>query len=482
MLSSIRKFSSSIYSKIFLVIVAIPFIFWGMGPVFQTGKLNTIAEIGKEKYSTEEFTNFVKANANYDELLDKNLIETLLSNFIGEKLIQLESENLEIKVSDNSLSSIIKNEKIFQKGNKFSRTEYEKFLIKNSMNAASFESNILMQAKKQQFFNFIGGGVVPSKFLVSMDFDKINQKRNIQLIDLNEVVKKITNIQHDEIESFFNKNKDSFSEIFKSVKLVKLLPRNLTGDDDFNDLFFQKIDEIDDLIIEGKNIKFLTQRYNLENIIKITFDKFGKNKNSKPVDSLPVDLIKNIFNIEQTYPTTLAEHKGEYYLIELVDTEKIQKKVTDDSVKKEIVLNLESDAKRKFVSKIISEITKNNFKKSDFEKLSKEKNIPIKKIKLNSQNDESILKKNLIEQIYKYPEKRVIVVADIGLTNNFLVYIDNIEKVEVKNNSEDFKKYFYLTRGKIKNDLFNTFDNYLKNKYKIKINYKALDSVKNYFR
>ena len=49
MLSSIRKFSSSIYSKIFLVIVAIPFIFWGMGPVFQTGKLNTIAEIGKEK-------------------------------------------------------------------------------------------------------------------------------------------------------------------------------------------------------------------------------------------------------------------------------------------------------------------------------------------------------------------------------------------------------------------------------------------------
>ena len=190
MLSSIRKFSSSIYSKIFLVIVAIPFIFWGMGPVFQTGKLNTIAEIGKEKYSTEEFTNFVRANANFDELLNKDLVEQLLSSFIGEKLIQLESENLEIKVSDNSLGSIIKSEKIFHKENKFSRTEYEKFLVQNSMNAASFESNILMQAKKQQFFNFIGGGVVPAKLSVTMDFDRINQKRNIQLIDLNEVVKK----------------------------------------------------------------------------------------------------------------------------------------------------------------------------------------------------------------------------------------------------------------------------------------------------
>ena len=59
MLSSIRKFSSSIYSKIFLIIVAVPFIFWGMGPVFQSGKQNTIAEIGKEKISTQEFLDFI---------------------------------------------------------------------------------------------------------------------------------------------------------------------------------------------------------------------------------------------------------------------------------------------------------------------------------------------------------------------------------------------------------------------------------------
>ena len=92
MLRTIRKFSSSIYAKIFLVMIAIPFIFWGMGPVFQGGKQNTIAEIGSEKISTQEFVNYVRYNApNPDfETLDKKIIDKMLSNFIGEKIIDLE--------------------------------------------------------------------------------------------------------------------------------------------------------------------------------------------------------------------------------------------------------------------------------------------------------------------------------------------------------------------------------------------------------
>ena len=121
MLGPIRKFSSSIFAKIFLIIVAIPFIFWGMGPVFQGGKKNIIVEIGKEKISIQEFIDFVRFQITNEEVLDKKLLEKLLYNFVGEKLITLESDNLNIKLSDNSLSTIIK--KIFAK------IEDENFLI-----------------------------------------------------------------------------------------------------------------------------------------------------------------------------------------------------------------------------------------------------------------------------------------------------------------------------------------------------------------
>ena len=151
MLGPIRKFSNTIFAKIFLFIVAIPFVFWGMGPVFQGGKQNTIAEIGNEKISVQEFVSYIRYNApdpDFDAL-DKNLIEKLLTNFIGEKLIALEIENHGIKLSENSLSTIIKNEELFKKNNKFSRTEYEKFLVKNSLNAIVFENNMSKQIKKK---------------------------------------------------------------------------------------------------------------------------------------------------------------------------------------------------------------------------------------------------------------------------------------------------------------------------------------------
>ena len=41
--------------------------------------------------------------------------------------MELEIEKLGINVTDESLRNIIKNDKLFFKDNKFSRTEYEKF-------------------------------------------------------------------------------------------------------------------------------------------------------------------------------------------------------------------------------------------------------------------------------------------------------------------------------------------------------------------
>ena len=123
MLSSIRKFSSSIYAKIFLFVVAVPFIFWGMGPLFTGGNLNTIVKINDKKISTQEFTNFLKNNMTNEKPLEDDRIDRLLSNFIGEKLLIKEMNNFDIHVSENSLGSIIRNEKIFKKNNQFSRTE-----------------------------------------------------------------------------------------------------------------------------------------------------------------------------------------------------------------------------------------------------------------------------------------------------------------------------------------------------------------------
>ena len=73
-----------------------------------------------------------------------------------------------------------------------------------------FEANISKQIKKEQLFDFIGKGIVPSKFLVNITYDKINQKRNIEAINLNDVFKKKLKFSENEIESYYSKNKNNY--------------------------------------------------------------------------------------------------------------------------------------------------------------------------------------------------------------------------------------------------------------------------------
>lgn len=484
MLGAIRKFSSSVYAKIFLFIVAIPFVFWGMGPLFRGGNLNTIVKIGNENISTQEFINFLQYRApnSNDEALDSNLVEKLLSNFIGEKLISQEIEDLEIKISDDSLRKLIKNEKIFMRDNKFSRIEYEKFLVKNGLNATTLEANISKQEKKEQLLNFIGEGILPPKFLVNLVYDKINQKRNVEIIDLNNVFKQKLNFSEDQIESYFHQNKDMYKNIYKSIKFIKLSPKNLADTDEFNDLFFQKVDEIDDLIVEGKNLDFILNKFNLQPASSATFGKSDMYQNSETFNNFPTELIKKVFNISETEPTVILEQKNNYFIVELIKSENIQEKITNKSIRKEILLALKKHTKRKLISGIISKINNNTFKKYDFDKLSNDEKVVIKKVGIESQNDTKILKQELVEQIYAFPEKKIIVVADISLQESYLVYIDKIEKTSIEKNTEDYKKYFNLSKTRIATNLYNTYDSYLRKKYKIDINYNALDSVKNNLR
>ena len=96
-------------------------------------------------------------------------------------------------------------------------------------------------------------------------------------------------------------------------------------------------------------------------------------------------------------------------------------------------------------------------------------------------NDTDILKAGIVSQIYNFPEKKVSASYDSQLTENYLVFIDKITDVSIDQNSDEYKKYFNLSKIRITNELFNTYDNYIKEKYKIDINYKALKTIKDYF-
>ena len=153
MLTSIGKYSKSFFIKVLVGIIILPFIFWGMGDVFRGGNQNVLVTIDSEKISSQEFINYLnKLNISEEERKNaskSDLVEKILSDYIGRKIISLEVKDLGVKVTDKSLKKIIINDQTFFKDGKFSRTAYEKFLLESSITAPAFEENIIRQEKKK---------------------------------------------------------------------------------------------------------------------------------------------------------------------------------------------------------------------------------------------------------------------------------------------------------------------------------------------
>ena len=100
MLTAIGKFSKSFFVKLLVGIIILPFVFWGMGDVFRGGNQNVIATVESEKISTQEFLDHLRRfNLNEKQIKDlpkSDLIEKILSEYIGKKVMALEIQELGI--------------------------------------------------------------------------------------------------------------------------------------------------------------------------------------------------------------------------------------------------------------------------------------------------------------------------------------------------------------------------------------------------
>ena len=301
MSTSIGKLSKSFFIKLLVGIIILPFVFWGMGDVFRGGNQNVVATIESEKISTQEFMNYLR-QMNLNEQQIKNLSKTdlikqILSQYIGRKVMALEIEKIGIVVNDNALRNIIKNDKLFFKDDKFSRIEYEKFLIKSGITAPQFEANIVEQEKRRQFLSSLAGGIVIPETLINQEFKKENQTKTIQYIDLEKYHIKNKPTEED-IKKLYERNKNIFFVEFKSIQYAEIKPDLVSGNSEYNEAFFKQLDIIENQVLDGKSFDETAKDNNLKivRINKINAKKEDQNKNK--VDNIPDNLFNKIYNID----------------------------------------------------------------------------------------------------------------------------------------------------------------------------------------
>ena len=116
-----------------------------------------------------------------------------------------------------------------------------------------------------------------------------------------------------------------------------------------------------------------------------TFDKSGKEINSKDILEYPEGFIKKILNLTNNNYTSMLESGNKYFIVKIENVKEVQKTIDDNIVKNDVIKNLSIKSKRKLIGEIIGKINKGDFKKSDFDQLSVKENIKIDKITLNNE-------------------------------------------------------------------------------------------------
>jgi len=472
MISSFRNFAKSKIAGVFVFIIIIPFVFWGMGNMFNSGEINNIAKISKKNISTQDFMNYLNNSDISEKIikenLDKNIIEELLSGLVSKNILDLEIENFNISISELILSQKIKSNKIFlDEKNVFQRVKYEKFLLSNNLSAVMFEQQIKNLELKKNLFDLIGGGTVSPELLTKNIYEDENKTLELEFFDLNSLYKKKEDFTDDEIEEFIKENEYQLKKEYIDFKYVELNPKNLVGLDEYNQKFFDEIDKIENKISDGQDFNTIINELNLitKNVKEFIPTSVKKEEEDKiySMRNSSFDLIDNgnnflLFNISKKYNR-------------IPDLNNLQ-------IKDDIKYLIYEKNKSSYVERILIEIQD---KKIDDIKFAEMGNNNIEKIYIDSINDDKKFNNNSLKILYSLPKNSFALASDKE-NNIYLVKKigSKINKINEKN--DKYLKFFDEQISFKKNEILSEYDKFLTDKYQVELNEKSIDIVKNYFK
>jgi len=473
MINPFKNFSKKKIGGLLLIfVIIIAFGFGGFGGGFSTGNQNNIAKINNTNISTQDFMDYLNESGLSQQVIkeniDKNIIEELLSTLVSTTLLDLEIEELNLSITEDVLIKKIKNNKNFHDENGlFQRTLYEKFLLTNNSSAPMFEIRLKNNELQKQLFTYISGGTKTPEFLINKFYKENNKKLDIEYINLNIFYKKNEMFTDNDIKFFVEENAEKLKQDYIDFSYVEISPKKLLGVDEFNQAFFDKIDDIENQI--SKNIDFKIIVKNLD-MSPTEVNSYINLDNKKIVENM-------IYN-SRNDKIEILENDGAYVLYNIDNSISKLPDLENPIFKEQITNLLSQKEKYEFNKNILEKINKKTFNQASFDELGKNN---IKEIKLDSIKDTKKFETNSIQILYSLPINSFTLIANKE-NDVFIAKTVQYEENNINKNSTNFEKISSEEGAQSKNNILKSYDLFLNSRYQVVVNEKTLERVKNYFK
>ena len=172
--------------------------------------------------------------------------------------------------------------------------KYEKFLLENNQSAPQFESRLKKRELQKNLFDYIGAGSISPNFLIKKLYEEENKKLEIDFINLESFYKTKDSFTENELNVFIQENKDQLKVEYLDFNYILINPQNLLGVNEFNQSFFDRIDQIEIDIANGIEFAEIVKNFEIKSI-KRTNARYSPNLNE--IEKKIFELKKNKIDI-----------------------------------------------------------------------------------------------------------------------------------------------------------------------------------------
>ena len=473
MLETLKNFGGKkIGGLILIAVIIIAFGFGGFGGGFSTNNQNNIAKINKTNVTTQDFMNYLNQSGFSQEVirdnLDNNIIEELLSGLISTTLISLEVEDFNLSISKLTILKKIKENKNFlDEYNVFQRTKYEKFLLSNNISAPMFELELKNKELQKHLFDLIGAGTITPDFLIKKKFEEENKSLDLEYFSMENSYKEKDKYTEAEIKKFIQENNEQLKSEYIDFKYVILNPKNLVGTEEFNQEFFDEIDKIEDQISQGNDFDTIVTNLN---VIITEVNEYTPTSIKKTNE----DLIYS----KRSSAIDLIENEDNFLLYTVTDKYDRSPDLTDESIKNGVRELVYQKGKFDLNKNILEEIQNKKFDNNKFMQLSGDN---LKFVTLKSINDNSTFEENSVKILYSLPINSFTMIKDYQ-DKIYLVKLVASKKNTFNKKDENFIEFTKNQNTNTRKSILQSYDQLLNNKYKVQLNQKTIERVKEYFK
>ena len=225
--------------QVFLVLIALPFAFFGVESFRDGGAGVDVAKVGEIKISQQEFQQAVREQQ--DRLrgqlgeLDPKVLDNpefrqaILDDLIDQRLLFQEARKRHLFASDDAVRQAIMAVEAFQDNGQFSQQRYEALLSAQGMSPAGFEAQVRQDLALQQLAGTIGRSGIVSQRVTDKVLALQSEARHVQefVLPVENYVAKVK-LEDGAAKKFYDENTEQFRTPDQAkVEYVVLTPESL---------------------------------------------------------------------------------------------------------------------------------------------------------------------------------------------------------------------------------------------------------------